>query len=179
MQLGDFHIPLTPNGFLQATKEGQDKLTAIVMKATAPASRVLDLFCGIGSYSFPLSSTAPTHAVELDKEMVASMHAAIKRNAVPNLTVEQRDLFKHPIAAPELNSFHTVVINPPRIGAKAQCLQLAQSSVAKVVMISCNPATFARDAKILNNAGFRIINATGIDQFVWSPHLEIAAVFER
>ena len=139
------------------------------------AASVVDLFCGIGTYSFCLSESTKVHAVEGDADMIA----AIRRHATPSLSVEQRDLFKNPLTAKELARFDAAIINPPRIGAKAQTEQLAQSDIGTICMVSCNPASFARDAKILGSAGFTLAQAQGIDQFVYSPHLEITGVFTR
>ena len=179
MQLGSFAIALPPESFLQATAEGQSILTRIALEATKPSNAVVDLFCGIGSYSFPLSVHAKVHAVELDAGMVQTMQANIKRRAIANITAEQRDLFKHPLSAQELAIFSAAILNPPRLGAKTQTLALAQSTIKTIVMISCNPATFSRDAAILKQAGFMIETVCGVDQFLWSQHLEIAAVFKR
>jgi 23S rRNA (uracil1939-C5)-methyltransferase len=179
MQLGAYRIALPADAFLQATAEGQSHLTKVVMEAAGNVSSVVDLFCGIGTYSFPLSHVARTHAVEMDEDMVGSVHASIKRHAVKNLSCEQRDLFKYPLTAKELERFDMAVINPPRIGAKVQTQQLAQSPVATIAMVSCNPATFARDARILKQSGFTLASVQGIDQFLWSQHLEIIAVFKR
>ena len=179
MQLGPDAIALPPESFLQATGEGQAELTRIALEATQSASAVVDLFCGIGSYSFPLSQYTKTHAVELDASMVQSVERGIKRHSIANLTAEKRDLFKQPLSAQELSKFSAAIINPPRLGAKAQTQALAQSRINTIAMISCNPSTFARDALILKQAGFACESVQGIDQFVWSPHLEIAAVFKR
>jgi len=179
MNLGNYAIALPPDSFLQATREGQAKLTEIVLESTKSTTSVVDLFCGIGTYSFGLSRFANTHAVEGDATMVQTMKTSITRHAIKTLTAEQRDLFKKPLTTQELARFDAAVINPPRIGAKAQTQALADSSINKIVMVSCNPATFSRDAKILKQAGFTLTRALGIDQFVYSPYLEIVAIFER
>jgi len=177
MQLGNYLISLPPEAFLQATAEGQTLLTDLVMSATKNAASVIDLFCGIGTYSFPLSGVTKTHAVEGETVMARVIRKSVQRHGITTLTSEQRDLFKKPMTAKELAKFDAVILNPPRVGAKAQTEQLAESSVSTVVMISCNPATFTRDAKILREAGFMLESVQGIDQFLWSQHLEIAAVF--
>jgi 23S rRNA (uracil1939-C5)-methyltransferase len=179
MQLGDYKTPFPPAAFLQATQEGQSILTKTVLEVAANKSSVVDLFCGIGTYSFPLSSMVKTHAVEGDNAMIEAMHTAITQHKLHRLTAEKRDLFKRPLTASELARFDTAIINPPRLGAKAQTLEIAQSSIKHVVMISCNPATFTRDAANLKNAGFILKSAMAIDQFIWSQHLEVVAVFER
>ena len=179
MQLGDYAITLPPEAFLQATAEGQAELTRMALEATQSSSAVVDLFCGIGSYSFPLSHHVKTHAVELDEAMVRTLKESIKRHALTNVSAQRRDLFKQPLTATELSTYAAAIINPPRLGAKAQCQQLAESQLKTVVMISCNPATFARDMLILKKAGFAMETVRAIDQFVWSQHLEIAAVLRR
>jgi 23S rRNA (uracil1939-C5)-methyltransferase len=179
MILGNYRIDLPPDAFLQATAEGQVLLTDIVLKASQGASRVIDLFCGIGTYSFPLSRIANTRALEGDAAMAQAMRKQIRHHGIATLAAEQRDLFKNPVTAKELAQYDVAVLNPPRAGARAQTLQLAASTVSAVVMISCNPATFARDMKVLKQSGFLLESVLGIDQFVWSPHLEIAAVLKR
>ena len=179
MHLGDYAITLPPAAFLQATSEGQTQLTDAVLSATKNAASVVDLFCGIGTYSFALSRRASAHAVELEKDMVQALRAGAKQHSIKTLTCEQRDLFKKPLSAPELQRYNAAVINPPRLGAKAQTEQLALSGISKVVMVSCNPATFARDAAILKKSVYNLESAHGIDQFLWSQHLEIVAVFTK
>lgn len=175
MRLGKHTIPLPPDAFLQATREGQHLLTQAALEATAQAKSVADLFCGIGTYSIPLSDRARVHAVEMEAAMIENLTL----RHLPNLTGERRDLFKNPLTPQELRRFDAAILNPPRLGAKMQCEQLAQSKVKTIVMISCNPATFARDAKILAKDGYQLESAFGVDQFVWSAHLEIAGVFRR
>ncbi len=141
--------------------------------------RVADLFCGLGTYSFALAKGTRVHAVELDASMSRALAQQAKAAGMAQLSAEKRDLFTAPLTAAELARFDAVVINPPRPGAKAQCEEIAKSTVQKLVMVSCSPASFARDAKILKNVGFTLQSAMGLDQFVMSPHLEIVAVFGR
>jgi 23S rRNA (uracil1939-C5)-methyltransferase len=179
MQLGASLIDLAPDAFLQATKQGQTMLTKTALEAVGASKKVVDLFAGIGTYSFPLAAQARVHAVEGEVDMVRAITTNATKLGMKQLTAERRDLFKQPISVQELKGFDAAIINPPRTGAKAQVEQLAQSEIATVVMISCNPATFGRDAKTLKDAGFSLVSAYGLDQFVWSTHLEIAAVFRR
>lgn len=179
MTLGGYAVSLPPDAFLQASAAGQQALTRHALATTAHASSVIDLFCGIGTYSFPLSHSAHTHAVEGDSAMVGSIRNAVSRHAIQTMSVEKRDLFEDPVPTKRLNDFASAIINPPRAGAKAQCEKLAQSTIPTVVMISCNPATFSRDASILCDGGYHLTSIIGIDQFVWSEHLELAAVFIR
>jgi 23S rRNA (uracil1939-C5)-methyltransferase len=177
MTLGGYAIPLPADAFLQASVEGQALLTEATLAACEGAKSVADLFCGIGTYSFPASRKVKIHAVESDATMVAAMQKSIKQHGITSLTAEKRDLFKAPLTAFELNRFDAAIINPPRLGAKAQCEHIAKSTVKTVAMVSCNPATFSRDAKILKSAGFKLQSAQAVDQFVFSPHLEITALF--
>lgn len=178
MRLGAIDIPLPHDAFLQATSEGQKLLTDFAVSGTNGAKHIADLFCGIGTYSVSMAENASVHAIDDHKLMVANLKQAASFHKL-NLTSETRNLFTRPLSATELKDFDAIVINPPRLGAKAQCEQIALSGVKNVVMVSCNPATFVRDAKILKNAGFTLKDALAIDQFVWSPHLEIAASFVR
>ncbi|MEK6747433.1 MAG: hypothetical protein AABY33_10445 [Pseudomonadota bacterium] len=178
MRLGAVDMHLPHDAFLQATREGQRLLTEFTLAGVSGAKRILDLFCGIGTYSVALAENATVHAADDHQIMVSNLrHAA--RTSNMRLTTEKRNLFVKPFTTSELKGFDAVVINPPRSGAKTQCEQIAMSDIKNVVMVSCNPATFARDAKILKNAGFTLKDTLAIDQFVWSPHLEIAASFVR
>ncbi len=178
MALGSIEINLPINSFLQATKEGQRLLTEFVVAETKGKKHILDLFCGIGTYSFSLAENAKVEAVDSGKDMIENLNSTSK-NYNCSLTAMVRNLFTMPFTTNELDKFDTVVLNPPRLGAKAQCEQIALSRIDKVVMVSCNPATFVRDAKILKTSGFNLKNIIAIDQFIWSPHLEIAASFVR
>lgn len=178
MRLGAVDMHLPHDAFLQATREGQRLLTEFTLAGVSGAKRILDLFCGIGTYSVALAENATVHAADDHLIMVSNMrHGARASNM--RLTTEKRNLFVKPFTTSELKGFDAVVINPPRSGAKTQCEQIAFSEIKNVAMVSCNPATFARDARILKNAGFTIKDTLAIDQFVWSPHLEIAASFVR
>ncbi len=178
MRLGAIEINLPHDAFLQATSEGQRLLTEFALAGTAGKKRILDLFCGIGTYSIALAENTTVHAADDHLIMVSNLRHAARSNNM-RLTAEKRNLFTKPFSADELKGYDAVVINPPRSGAKAQCEQLAASDIKSVIMVSCNPATFARDARILKNAGFTLKDTLAIDQFVWSPHLEIAASFVR
>ena len=176
MRLGAIDMHLPHDAFLQATKEGQRLLTEFTLAQNAGKKRILDLFCGIGTYSVALAENATVHAADDHLIMTSNLrHSARTHNM--RLTTEKRNLFTKPFTTDELKGFDSVVINPPRSGAKTQCEQIAVSQIKNVVMISCNPATFARDAKTLKNGGFALKNIMAIDQFVWNPHLEIAASF--
>lgn len=176
VRLGEYDINLPQDSFLQASRKGMRLLTKYVKHELRNCKAILDLFCGVGAYSIPLAEAASVHAVDDHEGMVIGLRLAARSYGI-TLTTEKRNLLNRPLAPFELAKFDGVVINPPRAGAKAQIEQIVAAQVKNLVMISCNPATFARDAKILKEAGYELMDATAIDQFVWSPHLEIAASF--
>jgi 23S rRNA (uracil1939-C5)-methyltransferase len=179
--LGDVEVELPTGSFMQATAIGQKAITDIILKNTEGHKRIIDLYCGIGTYSFPLVQTGHTvKAYEGGNEMVTAIHNAARRNNIEDkISAGVRDLIKRPVKPHELKDFDAVVINPPRNGAKPQAEEIAKSEIKKVVMVSCNPATFERDAKCLLDGGFGLNSATPIDQFYWNAHLELVAVFSR
>lgn len=173
--LGGVAIQPPPGAFLQAVRAAQEVMTQRVV--TRLGGRVLDLFAGMGTYSFPLARGAQVHAVEVDAPMVQAMREAATRAGLKAFRASRRDLFQDPVPEGELARYDGVVMNPPRAGAAAQSSMLARARVPRLVMISCNPATFARDARLLREGGYRLENATPIDQFTYSSHLEIMAEF--
>jgi 23S rRNA (uracil1939-C5)-methyltransferase len=177
---GGVNVILPPGGFLQAVAEAEQTMAALVTGHLAKAKRVADLFAGSGAFTFPLARQSAVHAVEGDKTSVAALDRA--RRATQSLkpvTVQTRDLFRRPLTAKELNEFQGVVFDPPRAGAEAQARQIAASTVKRVAAVSCNPATLARDLRILADGGYRIVSVTPIDQFLWSPHVEAVTLLER
>jgi len=174
LTMGGAFVPLSPAGFLQATGEGE----AALVKAVAhwvTGSRVADLFAGCGTFSLPLMNGHQVTAVEGD----AALLAALSRAAGGRIATQERDLFLNPLSADELDAFDTVIMDPPRAGAMAQVQALAASKVPTVIAISCNPATFARDARILTEGGLELSEILPVDQFLWSAHVELAALFKR
>jgi 23S rRNA (uracil1939-C5)-methyltransferase len=174
-------VPVDPpsGGFLQATAAGEAALSAAVVEALAAADRVADLFAGCGTFALALGLRAELHAVEGDGAALAALSAAARRAGLGPVTTERRDLDARPLLVPELKRFDAVLFDPPRAGAKAQVEQLAGSAVPVVVGVSCNPATFARDARILVDGGYRLESVLPVDQFVWSPHVELVGRFRR
>ena len=169
-----------PGAFLQATEHGEAALLAAIMAAVGPARRIADLFAGVGTFALPLADHAEVHAVEGDAAMVAALEKGWRQaEGLRRVTAEQRDLFRRPLEPDELKGFDAVVIDPPRAGAEAQMATLAKSGVPVICSVSCNPATFARDAKILTQAGYRLTWVQVVDQFRWSPHVELVGRFER
>ncbi len=164
-------VGLPEGAFLQATADGELALVRAVRAAVSGAASVADVFAGIGT--FALALPGKVHAVEGARDAVLAL-ASTRR-----VTVEHRDLFRRPLAPAELNRFDGIVLDPPRAGAKEQIDSLAQSDVARIAYVSCNPATFARDAKTLIDGGYMLAKITPVGQFRWSTHVELAAAFSR
>jgi 23S rRNA (uracil1939-C5)-methyltransferase len=171
---------LPPGSFLQATRAGEEALASLALESLAGTRRVIDLFCGVGTFALRLAATAKVHAVDFNQPALAAMQSAF--GAMPgarHLTVERRDLFRQPVDAAELGRYDGAIFDPPRAGALAQAEQLAKSGVPVVVAVSCNPTSFARDARLLVDAGYRVERIVPIDQFRFSAHVEIVAEFRR
>jgi len=179
-RIGRADVVLPPGAFLQATDHGEDCLQAAILDATGGACRTVDLFAGCGTFSLRLCERGPVTAVEGDRSMAEAMQQAANRAGLPYpLEVRTRDLFRDPLSAEELTGFDAVVLDPPRAGAAAQVAELARSGVATVAYVSCDPASFARDAAVLVESGYRLAWVQVVDQFRWSPHTELAARFSR
>ncbi len=174
-------IVVPPAGaFLQATRDGEAALVRAVRAAIPAARRVVDLFAGSGTFSFPLAGMAEVHAVEGDAAMLAALDSGWRQaEGLHRVTTEARDLFRRPLMADELAQFDAVVVDPPRAGAEAQSRELSVSCVPTIAAVSCNPVTFARDARILCDGGYHIDWVRVVDQFRWSPHIELVARFCR
>lgn len=172
---------LPPAGaFLQATAAGEAALLQAVRKAVGPARQVADLFAGCGTFTLPLAETAEIHAVEGDSAMLEALDKGWRHaTGLKRVTTEARDLFRRALLPDELKRFDAVVIDPPRAGAEAQMTELAGSAVNRIAAVSCNPVTFARDAKILTDAGFALDWIEIVDQFRWSSHIELVGAFSR
>ncbi len=169
-----------PGAFLQATAAGEAALVAAVRHAVGDAGRVADLFAGCGTFALPLAGAAEVHAVEGDATMLAALDAGWRRaTGLRRMTTEARDLLRRPLLASELARVDAVVVDPPRAGAAAQMAQIAELTVPRVAGVSCDPVSFARDAAILLAGGYRLTDIAVVDQFRWSPHVEIAAAFSR
>jgi 23S rRNA (uracil1939-C5)-methyltransferase len=172
-------VDLPFDAFLQASIEAEAALVGDVLAGIGPAARVADLYAGLGTFTFALAERAAVHAVEGARPAAAALAAAAARAGLSRVTSEHRDLDARPLTAQELTSFDAVVFDPPRAGARAQSAALAAAQVPRVVAVSCNPASFARDARLLVDGGYRLLRVEPIDQFVWSPHVELVAWFER
>jgi 23S rRNA (uracil1939-C5)-methyltransferase len=178
--IGKAQVVLPPGSFLQATVAGEEALAALVLEHCKGAKHVADLFCGVGPFALRLAEKSRVSAFDNDEGSVAALHkAASSTQGLKPLKAESRDLFRRPLVPQELREFDGVVFDPPRQGAQTQAHELAASKLALVVAVSCNTATFARDARILIDAGYKIEDVTPIDQFRYSPHVELVAKFVR
>ena len=174
-KMGVMDVILPPGAFLQASVEGEDVLSKLVIQHIGKATHIADLFAGCGTFSGRLVAKARVHAVEQDAEVVNALKATKTRG----LSAERRDLFKNPMGFQELSPFDAIVFDPPRAGAQEQATQIARSSVPIVVGVSCNPVSFARDARLLQDGGYNMQSITIVDQFTWSSHVELVALFKK
>jgi 23S rRNA (uracil1939-C5)-methyltransferase len=178
--IGRASVVLPPGAFLQATAAGEAALAQLVEAHCSGAKTIADLFAGVGPFALRLAERARVVAIDSDKDAIAALaRAAAATQGLKPIDAQARDLFRRPFAAVELKGFDTVVFDPPRQGAEAQARALAASTVPRVVAVSCNAATFARDARILADGGYRLARVTPLDQFLYSPHVEIVALLER
>jgi 23S rRNA (uracil1939-C5)-methyltransferase len=174
--LGGVAVPFPVGAFLQATADGEVALVAAVREAVGEADVVADLFAGLGTFSLALGRRVL--AVEGARDAALALKAAAGRTQRP-VMVDHRDLFRRPLQTDEASRFGAIVLDPPRAGAKEQAVELARSSVARIAYVSCNPATFARDARTLIDGGYRLDWIQPVGQFRWSTHVELAASFTR
>jgi 23S rRNA (uracil1939-C5)-methyltransferase len=178
--MGRCAVALPPGAFLQATAAGEGTLARAVLAHAGAAKAVADLFAGVGPFALRLSERARVFAADTDEGAIAALtHAAAGASGLKPIRAERRDLFRRPLAAKELAGFDAVVFDPPRQGAQAQARELAMSEVATIIAVSCNAGTFARDARLLTDAGYRMTAVTPVDQFRYSAHVEIVARLER
>jgi 23S rRNA (uracil1939-C5)-methyltransferase len=180
ISFGKVRVKLPPNAFLQPTREGEAILQARVTEAVGKARKIADLFSGCGTFALPLAERAQIHAIDADGPMLKALAAAAR--ATPGLkpvATERRDLFKRPLTAADLNRFDAAVLDPPRAGALPQVNNLSSSRLQRIAYVSCDAASFARDARVLIDGGFRLDWLVGVDQFLWSAHIELAAAFAR
>jgi len=179
VRFGANEVAPPPGAFLQASKAGEDAIANAVLAGLNSVRRVADLFAGCGSLSFPIAGRARVHAVDADGELLDALDAAARAASGSRVSVECRDLFSRPLEPAELSAYDAVVFDPPRAGARAQAERLAASGVPLVIAVSCEPATFARDTRILVDGGYALKSVTPIDQFLWSSAVELVAVFRR
>ncbi len=180
LRMGKALVTLPPGGFLQATAAGEEALVALVREAVGKAKKIADLFAGSGTFALRLAEKAEVLAIEGDAPaMRALARGAHETEGLRHLKTQQRNLYSRPLMAGELDGLDAVVFDPPRAGAEAQAKALALSPVPTVVGVSCNVQTFARDARILIDGGYRLEKVTPVDQFRHSAHVELVGVFRK
>jgi 23S rRNA (uracil1939-C5)-methyltransferase len=180
VRMGRAQVALPPGAFLQATAEGEAVLARLALDHAGDAARVSDLFCGVGPFTLRLAEKARVAAFDSDAASISALRqGAANTPGLKPIAAAARDLFRQPLMPKELSGFDAVVFDPPRQGAQAQAAQLAASRVPTVIAVSCNPATLARDARALVDGGSRLLRVTPVDQFRYSAHVELVAVFRR
>lgn len=177
---GDVRVVPPSGAFLQATKDGEEALRCDVQEIVGSSNKVLDLFAGCGTFALPMARHAEVHAVEGDQAMMTALDSGWRMaQGLKKVTPETRDLFRRPLMPDELAKFDAAVIDPPRAGASAQIAELAKSDIPVIAYVSCNPVTFAKDARHLVDHGYRLKALRVVDQFRWSSHVELVAHFLR
>lgn len=180
VRIGKAMVELPPGAFLQATPEAEAAMQAACVRAVTGARKAADLFSGLGSFTLPMAEHVPVMAADSAAEAIAALKsAAVRAQGLKAIDAVARDLFREPVSAMELKGCDVIVFDPPRAGGLEQARQIAVSDAATVVGISCNPTTFARDARVLVEAGWRLQTVTPVDQFLWSSHIELIGVFGR
>lgn len=174
--LSGVQVPYPAGTFLQATRDGEEALAAAAREWLAGADKAADLFSGLGTFAFALADGASLVAAEASRDAHLACKQAAARAGKPVEAVH-RDLFRNPLRADELRGFDAVLLDPPRAGAREQVAQIAQSGVRRVVYISCNPSSWARDAVMLKDAGYQLAELRPVGQFRWSTHVELASLF--
>lgn len=180
VRMGEAVVGLPPGAFLQAVAEAEQTMVRLALETAGGARRIADLFSGVGAFTFSLAKLAPVLASDISASSIAALERA--KGATPGLkaiSAMARDLDRRPMSADELAGVDVVVFDPPRAGAEAQAREIARSRCRRVVGVSCYPATFARDARILVEGGFKLRSILPVDQFLWSPHIELVGAFSR
>lgn len=178
ISFGGVPVGFPPFSFLQATPDGEAALVGAVRASLPDSGPMADLFCGLGTFALALGEARPVYAAEAARDVVLNLKLAAGR-AQRRLAADHRDLFRRPLTPNELNRFAVVLLDPPRAGAREQVLQLAASTVPLIAYISCNPASFARDAAHLVAAGYGLESVKPVGQFRWSTHVELVGIFRR
>lgn len=171
-------VDFPAGGFLQATADGEAALVAAVREWLAGCARVADLFAGLGTFAFAIAGPARVIAAEAARDAHLACRSAAARARLP-VEALHRDLFRNPLQPDELSGFDAVVLDPPRAGAREQVIQLAASKVPRIAYVSCNPSSWARDARLLADAGYRLAELRPVGQFRWSTHVELASLFVK
>lgn len=176
--LSGVKVDYPAGGFLQATADGEAALASAVREWLGASERVADLFAGLGTFAFALAGPGRVLVAEAARDAHVACRTAAGRARVPVEAVH-RDLFRNPLRPDELRGFDAVVLDPPRAGAREQVLQLAASGVPRIAYVSCNPSSWARDGRVLADAGYRLVDLRPVGQFRWSTHVELASLFAR
>ena len=181
LRMGRAVVSPPPGAFLQPTALGEETLARLTLEALHGAKRVVDLFSGIGTFALRIAEHAEVLAAEGDTEMLAALKKASDGagGALKEISILRRDLLRTPLSTLEMKKFDAAVIDPPRSGARQQAEQIARAPIRKLAYVSCDPASFARDIKVLIEHGFTLTKLTPVDQFRWSPHIELVGAFER
>ncbi|ODU22150.1 MAG: RNA methyltransferase [Sphingomonas sp. SCN 67-18] len=178
ISLGGTAIPLPHDAFLQATADGEAALVAAVRDAVGGAPIVADLFAGLGTFALSLAPARRVYAGEAARDAVLALKGGAARAGLA-VAVEHRDLYRRPLTTAELDRFDAAVLDPPRAGAAEQAAQIAAAKTPVVAYVSCNPSSFARDAKTMIEGGYRLDHIVPVGQFRWSTHVELCATFRR
>jgi 23S rRNA (uracil1939-C5)-methyltransferase len=180
LTFGSVEVEPPPGAFVQAVAEAETHMVGLIVAAAGKAKCIADLFCGIGTFTFPLARSARVLALDHQEDSIAALKAAARRvQGLKPIEAKVRDLFRVPMSAKELDGFDAVVLDPSRSGAESQAHQLAHSSVPIVICVSCNPGTLARDVRIMLDGGYALQSVSPIDQFLYAPHVEAIAVLRR
>jgi len=180
VRMGDATVALPPGAFLQAVAAAEEAMASFALEASLGARKIADLHCGVGAFTFPLAKLAPVLAADISPGAIQALRSATATApGLKSITADARDLDRRPMLASELAGVDVVLFDPPRAGAEVQCREIARSACPRVISVSCNPATFARDARILADGGFTLAQVLPVDQFLWSPHIELVGVFSR
>lgn len=185
IKISGIDVHIASGTFLQASKAGEEWLTKLLLEYTGTTKgNAADLFCGIGTFSYPLAKNDfKILAADMSQPLLAGFQSTVNQHMLHQIEITKRNLFKYPLAADELKKFNLVVLDPPRAGAQAQVKELADIEFAdkpeKIIYISCNPHSFVRDANILINGSYKLVKVTMVDQFVYSNHSELAALFTK
>ncbi|NQV82588.1 MAG: class I SAM-dependent RNA methyltransferase [Rhodospirillales bacterium] len=180
IRMGAGRVVPPPGGFLQATQAGEDALAALVLGHAGSARRIADLFCGVGPFALRLAAQASVLAADADEAQITALANAVRYcQGLKPLTTEVRDLFRNPYTAWELSGFDCAVFDPPRAGAQVQVREITAAKVPIVIAVSCDPASFARDAAILCAGGYRLERVSPVDQFKYTRHVELVGVFRQ
>lgn len=180
LTFGTATVTPPPGAFVQAVAEAEDAMAALVTGHMRKSKKVADLYSGCGTFALRLATNSEVHAVEGDGPALAALDRGFRfASGLKRVTSERRDLDRRPLTFKELNAFDGIVFDPPRAGAEDQCKQIARSDVPMVAAVSCNPATLARDLRILIDGGYALKSVVPIDQFLWSHHVEAVALLEK